>query len=313
MPIFLAFSLLTNRARIHGMVWVLIIALGCYAARGGLYVLVGHSGVMNGPPSTEIGDNNQLALAVVMQLPLVYYLWKHTGVAWPRFGLALAIPLEILMVFGSHSRGGVIALSVLLGAFWLRTDRKILYGLIGVAIIAGTLALTPDWFWEQMSTLSDVQANASLDSRLLAWHWPGGWRLTLPGIYFPFGVGFYGEQLSKIWGQYVPGGNRRRQQIALSNAGGITAEMPDVFALLAGRRVDLMKLDIKGGEYAILDDPSFAALIVPYPVMEWHGGPEYRDWCLCRFSALDYETLQLVDKGSYGMLRAFRREPASAS
>jgi FkbM family methyltransferase len=113
------------------------------------------------------------------------------------------------------------------------------------------------------------------------------------------------------------------QRIMLSDAGtsssvvadaadGIAAEMLDVFALLDGRRVDLMKLDIEGGEYAILDDPRFAALQVPYLVMEWHGGPADRDRCLSRFSALDYETLELFDSGSYGMLWAFRREPAVA-
>jgi FkbM family methyltransferase len=110
------------------------------------------------------------------------------------------------------------------------------------------------------------------------------------------------------------------QQITLSDAGtsssvvadtsaGIAAEMLDVFALLAGRRVDLMKVDIEGGEYAILDDPRFPALQVPYLVMEWHGGPAGRDRCLSRFSALDYDTVELFDNGFNGMLWAFRRKP----
>lgn len=202
-PIFLAFVLLTNRARIQGMAWVLVISLGFYALKGGGYVLLGHSGVIIGPPDTEITDNNQLALAVVMQLPLVYYLWKHTRLAWLRLGLAAAIPIEILMIFGSHSRGGVIALSVLLGAFWLRTDRKIVYGLIGAVIIAGTLAMLPDWFWQRMSTLNDVQADNSFDSRLLAWRV----AIEIARDYFPFGVGFYGEQQPQIWNHYVPAGN----------------------------------------------------------------------------------------------------------
>ena len=113
-----------------------------------------------------------------------------------------------------------------------------------------------------------------------------------------------------------------RRQITLSDAGtsssvmgadcasGIAAEMLDIFGLLAGRPVDLLKLDIEGGEYAILEDPRFAALNVPYLVMEWHGGPADRDRCLSRFGALNYETLQLFDNGSYGMLWAFRRDPA---
>ena len=200
-PIFLAFVLLTNRVRIHGMVWVLVISLGFYSIKGGGYMLLGHSGVIFGPPDTEIFDNNQLALAVVMQLPLVYYLWKHTGRAWLRLGLALAIPLEILMVFGSHSRGGVIALSVLLGAFWLRTDRKIVYGLIGVAIIVGTLAMLPDAFWQRMNTLNNLQADNSFQGRVQAWQV----ALDCARDYFPFGAGFYTPQQVQIWDHYMPG------------------------------------------------------------------------------------------------------------
>ncbi len=110
------------------------------------------------------------------------------------------------------------------------------------------------------------------------------------------------------------------RQIMLSDAGtsssvvadgdcGIAAPMVDIFTLLAGRPVDIMKLDIEGGEYAILDDPRFARLQVPYLVMEWHGGPGDRDRCLSRFAALSYETLQMFDHGSYGMLWAFRQDP----
>ncbi len=95
-------------------------------------------------------------------------------------------------------------------------------------------------------------------------------------------------------------------------AGGIAAPMLDVFALLADRPVDLLKLDIEGGEYAILDDPRFPALQVPHLVMEWHGGPADKARCLSRFGALDYETLELFDSGSHGMLWAFRRDPGAA-
>jgi len=200
-PIFLACVLLTNRARIHGMVWVVVIGIGYYAARGGVYVLTGNSGVILGPASTEIFDNNTLALAVVMQLPLVYYLWSHTRLAWLRFGLAVAIPLEILMVFGSHSRGSWIAFSVLLGSFWLRANRKILYGLMGAAIVAGTLAMMPANFWERLNTLNDVQADASFNARVLAWQV----ALDCARDYFPFGAGFYSPQLPQIWDHYMPG------------------------------------------------------------------------------------------------------------
>ena len=91
------------------------------------------------------------------------------------------------------------------------------------------------------------------------------------------------------------------------NAGGITAPMLDVFALLSGRSVSILKLDIEGSEYPILGDPRFATLRPRCLVMEWHGGRTDRDWCLARFAALEYDTVELFDNGYYGMLWAFRR------
>ena len=40
------------------------------------------------------------------------------------------------------------------------------------------------------------------------------------------------------------------------------------------RRIDLLKMDIEGGEYALLDDERFARLDVDTLVMEWHNTTE---------------------------------------
>jgi FkbM family methyltransferase len=115
-----------------------------------------------------------------------------------------------------------------------------------------------------------------------------------------------------------------RQEIRLSDAGtsstvvadargDIAAEMVDVFALLDGRRVDLMKLDIEGGEFAILEDARFPAMRIPYVTMEWHGEPADKERCLSRFRALNYDTVELFDNGSHGMLWAFHRQPATVA
>lgn len=107
------------------------------------------------------------------------------------------------------------------------------------------------------------------------------------------------------------------QEIAMSDAGtssavlpgnaaGIAAPMLDIFAMLSDRVVDILKLDIEGGEYPILGDPRFATLRPRCVVMEWHGTAADRAWCLARFAELAYETVELFDNGSYGMLWAFR-------
>ena len=56
---------------------------------------------------------------------------------------------------------------------------------------------------------------------------------------------------------------------ATAQAGTTSVQGRDTFALLDG--VDLLKIDIEGGEWAILADPRFAELSVPVVMLEYHA------------------------------------------
>lgn len=62
--------------------------------------------------------------------------------------------------------------------------------------------------------------------------------------------------------------------VARSGESGIEVEAMDVFPLLAG--ADLVKIDIEGGEWPILQDPRFGALKAKVLVLEYHpeGSPD---------------------------------------
>ena len=202
-PVFFCFALLTTKARLVGMAWVLVIALGYYGIKGAGYLMIGGSGTIVGPPSSMIADNNTLAAAVVMELPLVYFLWKHTRLRLLRIGLAAAIPLQVMMVFGSHSRGGVIALGVVLFLLWLRSDRKILYALFGMAMAVLVIQTMPDKIWARLATMHSVQSiqdDSSFHGRLMAWKV----AILCARDYFPFGAGFYTPQMHAIFNHYLP-------------------------------------------------------------------------------------------------------------
>jgi hypothetical protein len=71
---------------------------------------------------------------------------------------------------------------------------------------------------------------------------------------------------------------------------------------------DLLKMDIEGGEFAILEDARFAALHPRVVVVEWHKTPAISDpeaWCVERFRALGYECLPISRLGSTGVMWAF--------
>jgi len=79
-----------------------------------------------------------------------------------------------------------------------------------------------------------------------------------------------------------------------AGAGGIPVEVVDIFPLVQELEIDLMKIDIEGGEYAIIDDPRFARLKVRWLVMECHRtdavGEPYT-YCQERLKAAGYEVM----------------------
>jgi FkbM family methyltransferase len=97
---------------------------------------------------------------------------------------------------------------------------------------------------------------------------------------------------------------------------GFEVQVVDVFPLLVGRRIDILKIDIEGGEYEIMEDPRFAMLDVRAIVMEWHeredraaGGA----WCRERLQELGFQLYPVFDQGSNGMMWGFQKRPKDDS
>ena len=163
-------------------------------------IMHGGHAIVYGPPDSVYADNNQLALAVVTELPLLFYLWRYTRAQWLRLPMLLALGLQVVMVFGSYSRGGVIALGAMLAMLWLRSDRKILYGVLVLLMVAGGLSVMPDAFFDRLHTVNSLDTDDSFQGRVNAWH-VAFWYAT---EHFPFGAGFYAPQIKSIFNHYLP-------------------------------------------------------------------------------------------------------------
>lgn len=202
-PVFMVFVLMTRKARIHGLIWAIVIALGFYGLKGGLFTIV-HAGSgdrVYGPPDTQITDNNMLALALLMQLPLVFYLARNTEQRWIRLGLWFALVMETIGVLGSYSRGAFVAMAAMLAMLWWRSKNKLIYAILGPVVMGGVLSIMPASFWQRMDTLHNVSADTSFEGRVQAWHVAFGYAKD----HFPFGAGYNAPALDAIFHYYEPG------------------------------------------------------------------------------------------------------------
>src|SRR5688572_3441670 len=80
--------------------------------------------------------------------------------------------------------------------------------------------------------------------------------------------------------------------ISTAGVGTIEVRGVDVFAAFARQRIDLLKMDIEGGEYALLGDDRFGGLDVRNLVMEWHAtSPAHlgKQWCVERLRSFGFD------------------------
>ncbi len=87
-------------------------------------------------------------------------------------------------------------------------------------------------------------------------------------------------------------------------------DMVDIFPLLLGRKIDVFKIDIEGGEYEILGDPRFEELNIDNLVMEWHGREDPdadRKWCETRMESRGYRLREIFRERKYGMFWALSK------
>jgi len=180
-------ALLVNRTRLRAYFVVVSLALGFYGVKNGLWFLAGQGTIVG--PGGMLKDNNDFALAMVMNLPLLWYLSYDVGDLRAgrllKWGLLTAFVLTLLAIMATGSRGGFLAMAATLFMMAMRTRYKV-PAILAVGL-AGLLGYTfsPAEYIERLSTITSAE-DQSAQGRLLSW------RVALNMIeHNPFlGVGF---------------------------------------------------------------------------------------------------------------------------
>lgn len=200
MMIVMVLAVISTRVRIHGLVWVVVVSLGYFGVKGGGFVLLtGGNYIVFGPKDSMIHDNNGLALALLMVLPLIFYLWQHTQNRWIRYGLLGLMLLTFAGAIGSYSRGAIVALVGILGFLWLRSPAKIITGPALLCLFLVGIMAMPAKYMDRLSTFENIMEDESFRGRLDAWE--VAWETAKDR---PLGAGFDGPRQLVVWNEYLP-------------------------------------------------------------------------------------------------------------
>jgi probable O-glycosylation ligase (exosortase A-associated) len=137
-----------------------------------------------------------------MVLPLMRYLQLHSSWKFVRAGLGISMLLTGVAVLGTYSRGGLIALAVVLGALFLKSRGRLAVLLIVVAVGFAAYHLMPPQWTQRMGTLHDATQTDSGETRIQSYKFAVNVALHRPVL----GGGFNVYQSDVMWQRYGPAG-----------------------------------------------------------------------------------------------------------
>ena len=163
-------QLANDKLRLHALLWTIVISLGYFGAKGGLFTLLtlGEYRVQ-GIENTVLEDNNHMGIALATSLPLFLYLRTVSSHVWVKSGLTVVLVLTIVAIFGTHSRGAFLSLLAFSAYLWTKSSHKVsILAALMVVMVPAVIFMPAKWT-ERMATIGEATQDASFMGRIDAW------------------------------------------------------------------------------------------------------------------------------------------------
>lgn len=192
-------GLLNNKTRIHALILVIAISIGYYAVKGfGFTLLTGGQFRVLGPDGTQIGDNNDLGLALAMSLPLLNYLRISSRHVIVTGIVTFVMVATLVAIIGTYSRGGLVGLAIVGLIMWFQSRHKIILTVALAGVLIALPTLVPRQWYDRMTTIETYQEDESFSGREQAWKVSTRIALDHPLV----GGGFKVTELAPVFMKY---------------------------------------------------------------------------------------------------------------
>ncbi len=219
---YLMLILIDDFSKLRLTLLVIALSLGLEGARQGWFALLTSPGSPNVNPLPFLGDNNGVAVGMLMLVPVVGLLAQSTAWKWVRPAYWALLIGVFYRALSTYSRGGFVACIALAVIYWLQSRykfRNLMALLIVMMIIVATL---PEAFWNRMNTIQtyEEEEDESALGRLHFWQV----ALVMAQAHPFFGIGF--NAYNQAYDTYdFSQGRYGRMRSVHSSPLGITAEL----------------------------------------------------------------------------------------
>ncbi len=166
-----AASLLKSRKHVDWLIWVIVFSVGFFGVKGGIFTIMtgGGSKVWGPPGEGPYSDNNAISAALVMVIPLMFYLRSVVPSKWAKHGLLGAAGLSAMAILGSQSRGAFLGVLTMLVFLWLKSKSKFGLAILLIALLPVAIGFMPDSWESRMRTIETYEQDTSAMGRINAW------------------------------------------------------------------------------------------------------------------------------------------------
>jgi probable O-glycosylation ligase (exosortase A-associated) len=192
--------LLRGRRQIETLVWVVVGSVAFFGIKGGLFTIAtGGGSRVWGPPGGMLEGNNEVAVALTMFSPLIWYFMVTATKRWVKGALALSLVLIALAVLGTQSRGALIALLAMAFVLGLKSKRPVRASFMIMVLVILGIGFMPDSWTTRMDTIQEYKGDTSAMSRIYTWITM--WNLAIDR---PLVGGGFGTDTLNVFSRWAP-------------------------------------------------------------------------------------------------------------
>lgn len=173
--------LVKKKEHIMMVAWTLVGSLGYYGVKGGIFTAAtGGSSMVWGPEGSYIQGNNEVALAFITIIPIMYFLALSYENKWIKRGMYASMALCALSALGSYSRGALVGIVAMLAYLWWKSPKKVMTGTVMLLLLPAAIAFMPAKWTQRMDTINEYKQDDSAMGRINAWHMATNLALDRP-------------------------------------------------------------------------------------------------------------------------------------
>lgn len=167
---FVILYILHTRQHVEVMAWVVAGSLGLLGIKGGFFTLLGGGGDrVWGPAGSFIQDNNHLALATIVTVPIICYVALQAPKRWIKWGALATAALCSISALGSHSRGALLAIGAMVVFLWVKSKHKLATFAALVLLVPVMIGFMPEHWTERMESIGEYEEDRSVQGRFNSW------------------------------------------------------------------------------------------------------------------------------------------------